>query len=142
MVVGKRGAGSLGYGGGGAARWGGRGRGEIAQRPNHHALTPPTTFAGHPTVWRSVAASAPGNAFKKPRISRAKRSTATPCSAAADGLPYLLHRLLYLALHLRRNISRTRWKFRRAPFSVLLDIVNKQLHFGYFTDLRFNDPIR
>jgi hypothetical protein len=33
------------------------------------------------TVWHSVAASAPPTTFKKPTISRAKRSAAMPCSA-------------------------------------------------------------
>src|SRR6266498_2029845 len=40
-------------------------------------------YISSPTAWRSVAASAPGDAFKKRTILRAKRSTATPCSAAA-----------------------------------------------------------
>ena len=35
-----------------------------------------------PTSWHSVAASALSRAFKKPQISRAKRSTAMPCWAA------------------------------------------------------------
>jgi len=38
---------------------------------------------GGPTAWRSAAASAPPPAFKKARISRAKRSAGTPCSAAS-----------------------------------------------------------
>src|SRR5439155_11332117 len=43
-----------------------------------------------PTAWRSVAASAPEPAFKIATISRAKRSTATPCSAAAGVQPFQL----------------------------------------------------
>ena len=65
----------------------------------------------------------------------------TPFEARSLAI-HLLHRLSYLALHLGRYFCGASGKFRRPPFSILLNIIDEQLHLGYFANLRLNDLIR
>lgn len=53
----------------------------------------------------------------------------------------LPHCLLYLTLHLRRYVGGACGKLCCSPFSILLNVLDKQLHLGYFADLRLYDLV-
>ena len=54
----------------------------------------------------------------------------------------LFHRLPDLSLHLWRHFCGASGKLRRPPFSILLNIIDEQLHLDNFADLGLNDLIR